>query len=193
MRSIRPVSKSDEPLVQKKSLIGFRTASDQLWGEKGMQAITENLPPDVRERTAGLRPLPDWIPLGDLIAWHVAAWNGPAQQDEKLMLAHARLTVDQGFGRVKRALISMATAHTLAPRVAALWGDEYSTGSLTTTALQPKSVTLVLHDHPYVDHPLMRTIIAEVFRYVLSLSRTKNVSNIHMTLQGTLRVVLSWS
>ena len=158
-----------------------------------MQAITESLPPEVRDRTAGLRPLPDWMPLGDLIAWHVAAWNGPAQQDDKIMLAHARLTVDQGFGRVKRALISMATAHTLAPRVAALWNDEYSTGSLMATAVQPKSVTLVLHDHPYVDHPLMRTIISEAFRYVLSLSRTKNVSGIHLSSQGDLKVVLSWS
>jgi hypothetical protein len=192
MLSTLPTFTPEEPLVRKKSLIGFRAACDATWGASGMQAITERLPPDVRERTAGLRPLPDWIPLGDLIAWHEAVWDGPAQQDEMVMLTHARCTIDQGFGRVKRALISMATAHTLAPRVAALWHDEYSTGTLTATALQPKSVTLILRDHPYGDHALMRTIIAEAFRYVLSLTRTKQVSSIHLTSQGDLRVVLSW-
>lgn len=193
MHSIRPASNVAEPLVHKKSLIGFRTACEAMWGADRMQQITDSLPPEVRERTAGLRPLPDWIPLGDLIAWHVAVWNGPARQDEKLMLEHARLTVDQGFGRVKRALISMATAHTLAPRVAALWSDEYSTGSLMATGVQPKSVTLLLRDHPYVDHSLMRMVIAEAFRHVLSLTRTKNVSGIHLASQGDLKIVLSWS
>jgi hypothetical protein len=68
--------------------------------------------------------------------------------------------------------------------------SEYSIGTLTATALQPKSVTLVLRDHPYGEHALMRTIIAEAFRYVLSLTRTKQVSSIHLMSQGDLRVVL---
>ena len=155
-----------------------------------MKTISERLPPDVRERTAGLRPLPDWIPVDDLIAWHVAVWNGPAKRDEKIMLEHARCTVDLGFGRVKRFLISMATAQTLAPRVAALWNDEYSTGALEVAALEPTSVTLVLHDHPFVGNQLMRTVIAEVFRYVLSLGRTKSVSGVHAVRDGKLMVVL---
>ncbi|HKU41937.1 MAG TPA: hypothetical protein VJR89_27455 [Polyangiales bacterium] len=193
MHSLRPAATPDAPLVHKKSLIGVRAACEHMWGASGVQAIAESLPADVRERTAGLRPLPEWIPLGDLIAWHAAIWNGPANQDEKLMLDHARRTIDQGFGRVKRALISIATAHTLAPRVAALWNDEYTTGSLTVASLQPKSVTLVLRDHPYVEDPLMRMVIAEAFRHVLSLTRTKNVSSIHLVTQGSLKVVLSWS
>lgn len=180
-------------LVQKKSLIGFRAASEEMWGPDGVKRITEQLPPEVRERTAGLRPLPDWIPLDDLIAWHVTVWNGPAKRDEKLMLQHARCTVDQGFGRVKRLLISVATAQTLAPRVAALWNDEYSTGYLEATAIERASVTLVLHEHPYIAHPLMRTVISEVFRYVLGLTRTKNVSGVHAVKDGKLMVVLRWS
>lgn len=155
--------------------------------------IREALPPEVRERTAGLRPLPDWLPLDDLIAWHVAVWNGPAKRDEKTMMNHCRLTVDMGFGRVKRALISMATAHTLAPRVAALWNDEYSTGTLEAVSVEPKSVQLVLRDHPYVTHQLMRTVIAEVFRYVLSMTRTKNISAVHAVRDGGLLVVLRWA
>lgn len=180
-------------MVQRKSLIGFRTACERMWGLPGMSETIEALPSDVRERTAGIRPLPDWIPLDDLIAWHEAVWNGRAKRDQKVMFAHAHLTVDQGFGRVKRAVISLASAATLAPRVAALWNDEYSTGSLTATALEPRSTTLVLSDHPYVQHELMRVIIMEVFRYVLSLSRTKNVSATHLITGNRLLVALNWS
>jgi hypothetical protein len=193
MSSVHPASTAAAPLVQRKSLIGFRAACAEMWGLDGVRTIAEHLSPDVRERTAGLRPLPDWIPLEDLIGWHVAVWNGPARRDEKVMMEHARRTVDQGFGRVKRLLISMATAHTLAPRVAALWNDEYSTGFLDATLLEPTSVTLVLHDHPYVGHALMRTVIAEVFRYVLSMSRTKNVTSVHAVRDGRLMVVLRWT
>lgn len=179
-------------MVQKKSLIGFRTACEQMWGETGARETIDALPSDVRERTGGIRPLPDWIPLGDLIAWHEAVWDGQAKRDQKVMLAHAHRTVDQGFGRVKRAVISLANAATLAPRVAALWNDEYSTGTLTAAALEPRSTTLVLSDHPYVHHELMRMIITEVFRYVLSLTRTKNVSATHLVSGNRLLVALNW-
>lgn len=179
-------------MVQKKSLIGFRTACEQMWGTSGTLETAAALPSDVRERTAGIRPLPEWIPLGDLIAWHEAVWNGRAQHDEKVMFEHAHRTVDHGFGRVKRAVIGLASAATLAPRVAALWKDEYSTGSLAATALEPRSTTLVLSDHPYVQHELMRMIIAEVFRYVLSRTRTKNVSATHLVNGNRLLVALNW-
>ena len=81
-----------------------------MWGQSGRDAVAALLPPEVRERTASMRPLPDWIPLDDLIAWHVAVWNGPANHDEAVFTEHIRKTVDQGFGRVKRVLLSMATS-----------------------------------------------------------------------------------
>src|SRR5690349_16659795 len=109
MSSVHPATPGAAPLVQRKSLIGFRAACSDMWGLDGVRSIAEHLSPDVRERTAGLRPLPDWIPLEDLIGWHVAVWNGPAKRNERVMMEHARRTVDQGFGRVKRLLISMAT------------------------------------------------------------------------------------
>jgi hypothetical protein len=38
----------------------------------------------------------------------------------------------------------------------------------------------------------MRNVIAEVFRYVLSMSRTKNVTSVHAVRDGRLMVVLRW-
>ena len=192
--SIRPSSApSTASLVHRRSLIGFRSACEAMWGADGYQSILELLPPEVRERTASMRPLPDWVPLDDLIAWHLAVWNGPAKRNEAVFTEHVRKTVDQGFGRVKRLLLSMATPQTLAPRVVALWGDEYSTGRLEAGSLEKGCITLTLHEHPYVHNPLMRTVISEVFRYVVSLTNVDSVSSVHTVRDGALVVVLRWT
>jgi hypothetical protein len=178
--------------VDRKSLIGFRAACERLWGRAGYERICEALPPAVRERTAGMLPLPKWNAVEDLIAWHHAVWNGPAGHDEKVMTQHIHATVDQGFGRVKKFLLSVSTPRSLAPRVAALWREEYSTGRLEATFPEERAVHLTLSDHPYVDDPLMRFVISEVFRYVLSMTRIKRVSVAYGGRASSLEVVLRW-
>jgi hypothetical protein len=180
-------------LVHRKSLVGFRAACEQMWGQDGYAELCRSLPPDVSERTAGLRPLPKWVPLEDLIAWHVAVWNGPASRDERVMTEHIHATVDQGFGRVKRFLLGMSTPYTLAPRVVSLWSDEYSTGRLSANFAEDKSVQLTLSDHAYIDTALMRYVIAEVFRYVVSLTKAENVTAVHATRDASLVVILRWT
>jgi hypothetical protein len=180
-------------MVHKKSLIGFRAACELMWGTAGYEQLCRDLPPDVNERTAGMRPLPEWVALEDLIAWHVAVWNGPAKRDEKIMTEHIHATVDQGFGRVKRFLLGMSTPQSLAPRVVSLWSDEYSTGRLDAKFVDDKSVHLTLSDHAYVDTSLMRYVIAEVFRYVVSLTKAKNVTAVHAIHHNALVVILRWT
>jgi hypothetical protein len=189
---VRPTARPGA-LVHRKSLIGFRAACEQMWGPVGYEAIRSALPADVSERSAGMRPLPDWVPLGDLIAWHEAVWNGPARRDERIMTQHIRATVDQGFGRVKRVLLSMSTPHSIAPRVASLWRDEYSTGSLVATSLEEKRLQLVLSDHPYVQIPLMRYVIAEVFHYILCMTHVEDAVSTHAVQGASLVVALRWS
>ena len=184
---------AERPLVDRKSLIGFRAACEQMWGPAGYATICDRLPPDVRERTAGMRPLVKWNPVEDLIAWHHAVWDGPVARDERQMTRHIHATVDMGFGRVKRFLLGMSTPRTLAPRVAALWRDEYSTGRLEASFPEESVVQLDLSDHPYVDEPLMRFVIAEVFRYVVSMTRVKQVSATHGLRLSSLVVVLRWA
>jgi hypothetical protein len=164
-----------------------------MWGDRGLEDIGRRLPADVRDRTAGLRPIAEWIPVDDLVSWHLAVWNGPAERNEATFMEHARVTVDQGFGRVKRFLLSVSTPHTLAPRVAALWREEYSTGRLVVSHIEERSTELSLSDHPYVEIPLMREVIAEVYRHVLSLTNAKTVSGVHAVRGGSLVVVLRWT
>lgn len=157
-----------------------------------MDDISAELPSETRERTAGLRPLPDWLPLDDLIAWHVVVWNGLAKRDEAIMTRHARLTVDQGFGRVKRFVVSALSPESLAARVVALWDDEYSTGRLEARLVEPHVITLALTDHAYVESALMRYIIAEVYRYILSMTRARNVTVAHARRDASCVVTLRW-
>jgi hypothetical protein len=182
----------EKPLVDRKSLIGFRAACEQLWGAPGLAAIRDALPPDVRERTGGARPLDKWNTVDDLIAWHKAVWNGPARRSERAFTPHIHATVDRGFGRVKKFLLSISTPRSLVRRVAALWRDEYSTGHLHATFPEEGVVQLTLTDHPYVDDPLMRFVISEVFRYIVSMTRVRKVSVAYGVRDSALVVTLRW-
>ena len=179
--------------MHRKSLVGFRTACERMWGKTGYESLCRDLSADVRDRTAGMSPLPDWNALEDLIAWHLAVWNGPAKHDEKIMAQLIDGSVDHGFGYVKRFLLSVSTPQSLAPRVVALWREEFSTGRLEASLLEPRSVQLTLHDHPYVAIPLMRLVMAEVYRYVVSLTKAKHVSAVHAVHGSALVVVLRWA
>jgi hypothetical protein len=162
-----------------------------MWGSDGVRKVVEALPPDVRERTAGMLPLPEWVLVDDLIAWHVAL-KGGLGRDDAMFQKHVHKTVDQGFGKVKRLLLSMATPHTLAPRAAALWRDEYSTGRLTAMSIDKQSVSLTLRDHPYVHHALMQTVITEVYRYIVSLTSAKIVTAQTIARNDELTVRMQW-
>ena len=187
MQSIRPGE-----FVHRKSLIGFRAAVEAMWGAAGVEVTRLALPDDVRERSAGLLPLPEWIPLEDLVAWHVAVWEGPAAKDRDVMLRHARLTVDQGFGRVKRVVVRALSPHGLASRVATMWRDEYSSGRLNARAVDANAVELELSNHGYVNNPLMRLIIVEVYRYVLSMTGVRSLVESHAVEGSSLLIKLTW-
>lgn len=164
-----------------------------MWGKAAVDGdIAARLPPDVHKRTAGFAPMPEWLPLGDLIAWHMAVWNGRARQDWEIMARHARLTIDQGFGRVYRLMIAALTPQLLAQRVGRLWRDEYTTGQLETLSIDAVSVRLRLSDHAYVGIPLMCNVISEAYRHVLSMTRARNVTVTHDVRAAALFVNLRW-
>jgi hypothetical protein len=186
------VPPADPGLVRRKSLIGVRAACEQLWGKEGSEAVARALPQDVRERTAGIVPLAEWLPLGDLIAWHHVVWDGPARNDWKLMSHFARVTIDQGFGRVYRMMIGALTPQLLAPRVAKLWRDEYTAGKLEALTIEANQVKLRLSEHAYVGLPLMCDVISEAYRHVLSMARARNVRVANEARGGALFVTLRW-
>lgn len=187
--SLRP--SLEEHRVRRRSLLGFRAACELMWGADGVRTVAEALPADVRERTHGLAPLSEWLLVDDLIAWHVALRDGLGR-DDAMFTRHVHKTIDQGFGKVKRLLLSMATPHTLAPRAAALWRDEYSTGRLTAKSIDDRTVTLTLSEHPYVHHALMGSVISEAYRYIVSMTAAKVVTAQTMVRNDELTVRMQW-
>ena len=49
-----------------------------------------------------------------------------------------------------------------------------------------------LHDHPYVETPLLRLAVAEAFRAVVALTRAANVTETHAPRGAPLLVNLRW-
>ena len=61
------------------------------------------------------------------------------------------------------------------------------------TSLEERSVQLILSDHPYVDLPLMRYVIAEVFRYVVGMTQRRGRDRVAMPCaSASLVVLLRW-
>jgi hypothetical protein len=108
------------------------------------------------------------------------------------MSQFARVTIDQGFGRVYRMMIGALTPQLLAPRVAKLWRDEYTTGQLEVLAIETNQVKLRLSEHAYVELPLMCNVISEAYRHVLSMARARNVQVANEVRGGALFVSLRW-
>jgi hypothetical protein len=195
-RSLLPPSASPSavapPLVRRKNLQGTRTAAEQLWGEEGVRVILSLLPPDVLRATGGFVPLDAWLPVAFSVAWFEAVWNGPAGRQTQVFREYVALTIDLGFGRVKKFFLSMATPAMLAERSEKIWRDEFSTGSLKGKMLSPTLATLLLSDHPFAESAVTRIVAAESFRRVVSYTVTTPVREFHTTTAEGLLIRLRW-
>ena len=87
--------------------------------------------------------------------------------------------MDNGFGRVRKLFLAMATPHLLAAKAAELWRHDHSTGDLVTERTSDSSATMILRDHAYLATPLSRLSIAEICRYAVSLSHVDDVAVTH--------------
>jgi hypothetical protein len=96
---------------------------------------------------------------------------------------------------VRRAFLSFATPVLLAQRAAELWRHDHTHGQLVLDPDEsiPGRRRVTLTEHPFVETPLSRTSFAEVMRYVLSLSRARNVRETHALSAGALVVDLTWN
>jgi hypothetical protein len=180
------------PRVHRKNVLGFRLACEERWGPEGLARAVELLPASIREATAGLMPLDEWIPEDFIIAWSQAVWDGPARRNETEYRAYVSLTIKHGFGRVKKLLLGMMAPAQIAPRAPGLWRGEHTTGSLAVEVVGPHHLRCRLSDHPYVDAPLLRLAVAEAFRAVVGLTRAANVVETHPPRGAPLLINIRW-
>ena len=180
------------PRVHRKNVLGFRVACEETWGARGLVRAVELLPAPIREATAGLMPLDEWIPEEFIIAWSQAVWDGPAKRNETEYRAYVSLTIKHGFGRVKKLLLAMMAPAQIAPRAPGLWRGEHTTGSLDVELAGVNHMRCCLKDHPYVEAPLLRLAVAEAFRAVEALTRAANVVETHPPRGAPLLINIRW-
>lgn len=172
-------------------LVALRAAARDLWGETAETAIVAAIPQ--RERDEILDPRrPDWISERVIVSYGLATWEGPAGRDRPTMHKFLRRHVDHGFGRVRRFLLRVAPPARFFEKIPTYWRQDHSHG-VVEARVEPGLGVVELRDHPYAETVHMRTGIAEIFRYTVSLMRARNVTETHaLTSDGALVMRIRW-
>jgi hypothetical protein len=186
---------SSEPMTRGTILHSLAAAARDVWGEEGLRDLVSRLPDETRAATTGptFNSL-SWYPSRYVLDWDVAKMEGPARGDEQAFLLSVDRGTDLGFGRVRRAFLSFATPILLARKSAELWRHDHTHGTLSvdSTARAEGRARVTLVGHPFVTTALSRQAFSEVLRYILSLSRARNVRESHAMSGESLVVALSW-
>jgi hypothetical protein len=166
-----------------------------VWGVDGLRDVTSRLPEETRAATTGPAfTTLSWYPTRYVLDWDVAKMAGPARGDEATFRRSVARSIDFGFGRIRRALLSFATPVMLAERAAELWRHDHTHGELSVDASGRREghARVTLRSHPFTETPVARMAFAEVIRHVLSLSRARNVRESHALAGDALVVSLTW-
>lgn len=90
-------------------------------------------------------------------------------------------------------LVRLATPRLLARRAPELWRRDHSHGDVEVTVLDAVRLRLRLSDHPWVRDPVMRRFQARSFRYILSLTRVRDLGTVESTdAGGALVMTATW-
>ncbi len=182
-----------EPLARRTIFSGFRRAAIDLWNEEGLREIGARMSDDARLRSVDALVIQEeMLPERFVLEWYVAVWEGPAGRDRALYNRFLNRMMDHGFGRVRKFLLGMATPSLLLRKSAELWRHDHTHGELTYAPISAGSAHVRLTDHPYVETPLARSSIAEIYRYAVSLARVSATADHRLADERTLLVHISW-
>lgn len=183
----------DEPCARGTIFIGFRKSATDLWGPKVLTQLRAKMPEDTAKAALdGVVVSTDMLPERHVMAWYSAAMEGPCGNDPAEFARFLDRMMDHGFGRVRKALLALATPALLARKCADLWRHDHTHGTLTAD-VHDNHLFFTLTDHTYLQSSLSRTAIAEIYRYACSLARAKNVTAASaMTPDRALRVRIEW-
>lgn len=183
-----------EPTARRTIFAGFRHAALEVFGQAGLDEIASTMSEEAR--SVCLDPIvihQEMLPERFVLEWYECTWAGPASRDRATYNRFLDRMMDHGFGRVRKLLLGLATPAILAQKAPDLWRHDHSHGVLTFETLGPHSVQARLSDHAYVESPLARSSIAEIYRYAMSLTRAKAVTARHFLAdERTLSVHIEW-
>lgn len=175
-------------------LMAFREAAMELWGEAGLRELGQRLPEAARVETLEISTVNlAWVPEAYVLAWYDAVWHGPCEKRRDAFRKFLNCMMDHGFGRVRKAFLSLAQPPTILNRAPGLWRHDHTHGELTVESLESESARVRLSNHPYTATSLACLATAEIYRYCVTLCRAKNVTELHYReAGGSLVVRLRW-
>jgi uncharacterized protein (TIGR02265 family) len=174
--------------------VGMAAAVEHLWGRGALDAMRGRLalPADHALFDQIASPL-SWYP--EKLAARVGAivWDELTARDEAAFAGFAERTIDHGWGRMHSVLVRLATPKLLARRAPELWRRDHSHGAVEVTVVDPTTLRLRLSDHPWVHDPVMRRFQARSFRYILSLTRVRDLETVEAAdVAGALVMTATW-
>jgi len=173
--------------------VALREAAIEVWGEHGAEVLANALPEDVRRATVeNLVVSVGLYPERYVVAWFNAAYETMARRSDRDFFRFLDNMMDHGFGRVRRALLRLATPAFLLDQAESLWRHDHSHGTLKSEVSRGMA-KLKLTDHDYVRDPISRSAVSEIYRYGVQLTGAQQVTATHvLTSADTLTVILKW-
>jgi hypothetical protein len=154
-------------------------AIEHLWGRGALDALRGrlDLPAEHVLFDQIASPL-SWYPENLAARIGAIVWDDLAARDEAALQRFAEQTIDHGWGRMHSVLVRLATPRILARRAPELWRRDHSHGDVEVVVVDPTTLRLRLSDHPWVRDPVMRRFQARAFRYILSLTRVRDLETV---------------
>ena len=189
------VATATESCSSRRTAMGFRAAVEEMFGEEGVREVRARLPADADAAFFGAGSVGDkWVAERHLLTFMDAVLNGPCGRNRIKFGEWGRLQITRGFGRVKAAMIRVATPEILAARAAALWRDEHTRGLLVASSVPGRAV-VTLSEHGFVTHDLAPAVLTESLRTIIAMSYfAKDVRGSFEILSGPkLAMTFTWS
>jgi hypothetical protein len=199
MASMAEPSVSQEPMARGSIIHGFRAAAVALWGEDALRAVADRLPAGTRAGTLeGAIVLPvAWIPTAFVVDWQLAVWEGLARRDDPTFCRFLDRGIDFGFGAFRRAFLKLVTPEQLVAKAPDLWKKQHTHGTLTASPRSEhagrRTVVLSLRDSPMVENQVSRRAMAEIWRYIATFARVKEVRETHGLEGSALVARVTWA
>ncbi len=166
-------------------------ATERCFGPEATSAVTASVAPGLRSVLDSVATSMSWTPVRHMIDWSLAVWDGPAAHDRAAMVEYTQRQVDAGFGRIRRALLAVATPRLLLERAPDLW-EKDNRGGHVRVDIGDHRASWTLVEHPYCDVPHARAAMAEVIRYCVELTRARDVTESHGLSGGAFEVTVRW-
>lgn len=181
-----------EPCGLGARLVSTLEATNNLWGEAGVDDVMKRVSADARAGYQRPGEPPRWVPERWFIEWYEALVAGPAEGKIDGLLRFADEVTECGFGRAKRLVISLASPWLICRQAERLWRSEHSHGKVVVARLDASCARISLSEHPFVESEIAAHGIAEAFRYILSLSSAQGATMAHQIDAGVLHATIRW-